>query len=57
MKKQVKQEKIFCCMSHAPWLKDGIFAVKNIRLEILMYIQIVILMKAVFVLEGIQRSS
>ena len=42
---------------YAPWLKDGIFAVTNISVEILMYIQIYIHVKAASFLEGIQRSS
>ena len=42
---------------YAPWLKDGIFAITNISVEILMYIQIFILVETAFSLEGIQRSS
>ena len=38
-------------------LKDGIYAVTNIGVEIFMYIQILILMKAGFFLEGIHRSN
>ena len=40
----------------APWLEDGIVAIKNIGLEILMYIQIFILMKAAFVLGRIKST-
>ena len=42
---------------YAPWLKDGIYAVKNIGVEVLMYIQIFILLKAAYLLEEIQRPS
>ena len=42
---------------YAPWLKGGIYAVTNIDVEILNVIQIFILAKATFFLEGIQRSS
>ena len=38
------------------WLKDGIYAVTNIGVEILMYIQIFILVKAAFSIEGIHQS-
>ena len=38
-------------------LKDGIFAVTSIDVEILMYIQIFIFVKTAFILEGIQQSS
>ena len=37
-------------------LKDGIYAVTNIGLLTLMYIQIIILLKAALFLEGLQRS-
>ena len=50
-------EKKYFVELHAPWLKDDIFAAKNIGLEILMNIQIFILVKVAFFLEGIQRSS
>ena len=49
-------EKKYFVKCHAPRLKDGIFAFKNINFKILMYIQIFILVKAAFSLEGIQRS-
>ena len=38
-------------------LKDGIYAATNIGVEIFMYIQILILVKAGFFLEGIHRSN
>ena len=40
----------------APWLEDGIVAIKNIGLEILMYIQIFILVKAAFFLGRIKST-
>ena len=40
---------------YASWLKDRIFAVTNTGVKILMYIQILILVKAAFLLVGIQR--
>ena len=43
--------------SYAPWLNDGIYVVTNISVEILMYIQILILIKAALLLEGCQHSS
>ena len=58
MKKQVKkEEKYFVYLENIPWLKDGIYADTNVSIEILMYIQIFILMKAAFFLEGIQQQS
>ena len=36
---------------------DGIYAVTNTSAEILMYIQILILVKAAFLIEEIRRSS
>ena len=53
----MKQGKKYLIGCHALSLKDSIFAVTNIAVEILMYIQIFILMKVAFFLEGIQRSS
>ena len=37
-------------------LKEGVYAVKNIGIEILMYIQIFALFKGASFLEGIQQS-
>ena len=42
---------------NATWLKDGIYAVTSIDTEILMYIELYILVKATFVLVGIQQSG
>ena len=39
---------------YAPQLKDGIYAVTNVSIEISMYIQMFILMRTAFFLEGIQ---
>ena len=47
---EIRKEYFVGC--YGPSLKDGIFAVTNIAADILMYIQIFILMKAIF-LEGI----
>ena len=38
-------------------LQNGIYGVTYVGVEIIMYIQIFILVKAAFFLEGIQRSS
>ena len=54
MKKQVKQQKIISWMLHNLIKKGCTFVVTNISVEILMYIQIYIFMKAVFSLAGIQ---
>ena len=42
---------------YTPRLKDDIYALRNIGIEILMYIQIFILMEAAFFLAGIERSN
>ena len=42
---------------YIPWLKDDSFAVTDIGVEMLMYVQIFILVKAAFFLEAIQRFS
>ena len=39
---------------YAPQLKDGIYAVTNVSIEISMYIQMFILMRTAFFSEGIQ---
>ena len=49
-------EKKYFIKCHTPRLKDSILTFKNINFKILMYIQIFILVKAAFSLEGIQRS-
>ena len=55
MKKQNRRKYFIRCYAH--WLKDGIYAVTNIDLEILMYTQIFILVKGTFFLKAIQQSS
>ena len=50
-----KKKKFVGC--YAPWLKDSIYGVTNISVEILMYIQIFILVKAASFIEGIRRST
>ena len=42
---EIKKKFVGC---YAPWLKDDIYAVTNIGVEILIYIQIFILVKAPF---------
>ena len=44
-------------MLDATQLKDGIYVAANIGVQIIMYVQIFILVKAAFFLQGIQRSS
>ena len=53
----MKKEKKNFVRCYTPWPKDGIFAVTNIGVGILMYIQVIILVKAAFFLDRIQRSS
>ena len=53
--KLIRKKYFVRCAS--PWSKDGIFAVTNISVEILMYIRIFILAKAAFFWEGIQQST
>ena len=53
----MKNRKKYFVGCYAPWLRVVIFAVTNIVVEILVYIQIFILVKAAFSLEGFQRSS
>ena len=53
----MKNEKKYFFGFYAPWLKDNIFAGTNISVEILLYIQLFILVKAAFFLEGNQRFS
>ena len=55
MKKQMKKEKNI--LLDATELKDGIYVAANIGVQIIMYVQIFILVKAAFFLQGIQRSS
>ena len=50
-------ENINFAVCYATWLKDGIYAVTKIGVEILMHIQIFIPLKAIFFLKGIQQSS
>ena len=54
MKEQLKYEKKYFVQCYAPWLKDGIYAVTNLGIEISVYIQMFILVRVAFFLEGIQ---
>ena len=54
MKEQLKYEKKYFVQCYAPWLKDGIYAVTNLAIEISVYIQMFILVRVAFFLEGIQ---
>ena len=56
IKKRVVQKVLYNFVEcYTTWLKDGIYAVINMSVEILMHIQIFIPVKESFFLKGIQQ--